>query len=117
MLSQLLRVQDVTPVSEDRTLVARDTDRDALLDEVMVDIADWLTSYPLIVLHGSQNLSTVCTNSACTPMSLSSNVSPASSSNVHLPSLGAAWLHNRTHLDDLAQVSPRWQDHSSMFLS
>ena len=87
MLSQLLRVQEVTSVSEDRTLVARDTDRDALLDEVMVDIADWLTSYPLIVLHGSQNLSMVCANSACTPMSLSSSVSPASSSNMPCPPL------------------------------
>ena len=84
---QLLHAQEVTPVSEDRPLVARDTDRDALLDEVMVDIADWLASYPLIVLHGSQNLSTVCTNSACTHMSLSSNFSPASSSNITCPPL------------------------------
>ena len=116
VLSQLLRAQEVTPVSEDRPLVARDTVRDAFLDEVVVDIADWLTSHPLTVLHGSQNLSTVCANSACTPMSLSSNVSSASSSNITCPPC-AAWLHNRIHLDDLAQVLPRWQDHSPMFFA
>ena len=85
VLSQPLRAQ-VTPVSEDRPLVARDTVRDAFLDEVVVDIADLLTSHPLTVLHGSQNLSTVCANSAWTPMSLSSNVSSASSSNITCPS-------------------------------
>ena len=53
----------------------------------MVDIADRLTSYPLVVLHGSQNLSMLCANSACTHMSLSNNVSSASSSNMPCPPL------------------------------